>query len=180
MKSGHDSSYNAVTRPGWRLFTAFLLFFFVGMSHASSYSVKADYLYQFADYVSWSKASGNITICVVGPDPFGKALDNAIAGKKAKGRKLEARRLGASAGTGGCEIVFVSASLSGGDAAAVVGRTGSGVLTVSDKSGFIKQGGMIEFINEKDRVRFNISNSAAKKAGVKLSAQLLKLAKTVD
>ena len=50
------------------------------------------------------------------------------------------------------------------------------VLTVSDTDGFLKAGGMINFLFEGNNVRFQISDEAAKKARLKISSKLLSLA----
>ena len=55
----------------------------------------------------------------------------------------------------------------------------SGILTVSDMTGFTRRGGMIQFILDGDRVRFEINLAATKRAGLNLSSQLLKLAVAV-
>jgi hypothetical protein len=52
------------------------------------------------------------------------------------------------------------------------------VLTVSDAEGFGKEGVLINFyISEDDRVRFEISSNEVKRSPLKISAQLLRLAR---
>jgi hypothetical protein len=53
------------------------------------------------------------------------------------------------------------------------------VLTVSDMPRFTERGGMIQFILEGNRVRFQVNLTAAQNAGLTLSSQLLKLAALV-
>ncbi|MCX5637000.1 MAG: YfiR family protein, partial [Planctomycetota bacterium] len=55
----------------------------------------------------------------------------------------------------------------------------SPVLTISEMEGFIEKGGMINFITEESKVRFEINDSAAKKSGLQISSKLLSLAKKV-
>jgi uncharacterized protein len=55
----------------------------------------------------------------------------------------------------------------------------SAVLTVSDFPEFLKRGGMIQFVLEGNRVRFEVNLSAAKNAGLTLSSELLKVAAAV-
>jgi len=50
------------------------------------------------------------------------------------------------------------------------------VLTVSDIRGFADHAGMIEFLMEHDRVRFEVNLNATQKAGLALSSELLKVA----
>jgi hypothetical protein len=56
---------------------------------------------------------------------------------------------------------------------------GSSVITVADMGGFLEAGGMIQFLNENDRVRFAINVDATSRAKLKLSSKLLSLAKVV-
>ena len=53
------------------------------------------------------------------------------------------------------------------------------VLTVADIDGFARRGGTIGFFREKNRIRFEINEESAKKAGLKLNAKLLYLGKIV-
>jgi hypothetical protein len=53
------------------------------------------------------------------------------------------------------------------------------VLTVSDTNEFLKSGGMINFILERSKVRFEVNLTAAEKAKLDIRSQLLRLAKTV-
>jgi len=49
---------------------------------------------------------------------------------------------------------------------------GRSILTVGDIDGFAKQGGMIRFITEKNKVRFRINLEAAKAAKLTISSKL--------
>ena len=53
------------------------------------------------------------------------------------------------------------------------------VLTVSDMMGFLRRGGMINFVIQEDTVRFDINLEAAQRAELKVSSQLLKVARAV-
>jgi hypothetical protein len=56
---------------------------------------------------------------------------------------------------------------------------GQPVLTVADMPGFAQAGGILDLITIDDRLRFNVNTTAAERAGLKLSAKLLRLAATV-
>ncbi len=57
--------------------------------------------------------------------------------------------------------------------------SGSNVFTVADRAGFARGGGIANFIRANKKIRFEINPSAAKKAGLKVSSRLLRLAKVV-
>ena len=59
------------------------------------FEVKAAYLYNFARFVEWPAAAtarDPFTICVLGSDPFGRALDTTVANVSLRGAKVAARR----------------------------------------------------------------------------------------
>lgn len=55
----------------------------------------------------------------------------------------------------------------------------SSVLTIGETSGFLEFGGIINFLTEDNKVRFEISNVSGKKAKLRISSKLLHLAKRV-
>ena len=63
--------------------------------------------------------------------------------------------------------------------AAILASVPLGVLTVGDGERFVRGGGMVAFIIENRRVRFDINPSAAAGAGLKISSKLLSLARHV-
>jgi hypothetical protein len=54
-----------------------------------------------------------------------------------------------------------------------------GVLTVSDIREFLDAGGIVSFVIEDNKVRFDINLTASEKAGLRIRSQLLRLAKKV-
>ncbi len=148
------------------------------------YQVKAAFLYNFAKFVEWPKASPaeaspSITLCVLGEDPFGPFLDE-LQGKAIKGKKWINRKTGFSKNLKDCQLVFISGSEKGNLAQILGSLDGSNVLTIGDTEGFAQKGVMINFYLEEKKVRFEINIEAAKKAGLKISSNLLKLARIVQ
>ena len=147
------------------------------------YQVKAAYIYRFARFVEWpSDAPGRIaptlTVCALGKSPFGDAL-NSIAGKTVGGRRVAVIYISRIEELEACDILFISVSERaklGHILASVASRP---ILTISDIKRFVTAGGMIGFVSVNDRVRFEINQRAAQRSGMRISAQLLKLATTV-
>jgi len=148
-------------------------------SPPSEYQIKAAFLLNFTKFIEWpaGEAAGSpFSICVLGEDPFGPVLDQLVEGETVGGRKIAVRRIRAEA-TGSCEILYVSKQEQ--NIRAVLAGAGAGVLTVGEGDEFLDNGGMIAFILENRRVRFNIDQGAAQKAGLKLSSRLLAVARSV-
>jgi hypothetical protein len=149
----------------------------------SEYQVKAVYLYNFGHFVEWPEAtaakSNSFGICILGRDPFGPILDSTIAGESIGGKNVIARRISKAQETLDCRILFISASEDNHlkDDLNMVDRMG--VLTVSDAPHFLEGGGMIQFVADGNKVRFEVNVSNAADAGLALSSDLLKVAHAV-
>lgn len=150
----------------------------------TEYEVKAAYLYNFGRFVEWPQNSAashenEFTICVLGHDPFGPALDATISGEKIDGKNVVARRISKVEEAAGCRVIFITPT-KGGQMKGILAALGnSGVLTVSDMPMFVDDGGMVQFVMTDERVRFEINLTAARQAGLNLSSELLKVAAKV-
>lgn len=142
------------------------------------YPVKAAFLFQFARFVEWPAAAeaGALEIGVVGPDPFGEALERAIAGKAVGGRPLIIRRFATAEDVRSCAILFVSEQ-EGPQLSRILSRLGSAaVLTVGEGREFVRAGGMVGFFVEDNRVRFEVNLKATDAGGLRVSSRLLGVA----
>ncbi len=147
------------------------------------YLIKAAFLYKFAKFVDWpAKAFPNdrtpLTICILGKEPFGAALET-IKDKKVRGRKLVIQRLARLEDLKQCHILFISASEEKRLPELLSTIKGKAILTVSDMKGFAHCGGIINLVTIEKKIRFEINLDAAHLAGLKISSKLLKLAKIV-
>lgn len=146
---------------------------------AGEYQVKAVYLFNFGKFVTWpspSPKSDSFPVCVLGTDPFGQILDKTLAGEEINGQKLVARRIANASEAIDCRIIFIGASEASRikETLATIGKTSA--LTVGEMPGFLANGGMIQFVVRDNKVHFSVNISAAEKAGLILSSQLLKVA----
>ena len=146
---------------------------------AGEYQVKAVFLFRFAQFVEWppevfSDAQAPIVIGVLGEDPFGGFLDEAVAGERVNRRPLEVRRYRRMDEIGGCHILFIAESEEA-RLEQILGRLkGRAILTVGDSDGFARRGGMIRFVEEKNRIRFRVNASATRAAHLVISSKLLR------
>ncbi len=155
-----------------------------GQQAPTEYQVKAAYLFNFLKFVVWPDGSfadplAPIVIGVVGEDPFGSTLPQVVTGKTVQGRDLVIRNYRTGENLRGAQILFISASERKHLPAILSSLRGSSVLTVADMEGFLDAGGMIQFVNENDRVRFAINVEATTQGRLKMSSKLLSLAKVV-
>jgi hypothetical protein len=151
---------------------------------AGEYEVKAAFLYNFAKFVEWpdrsfASAQSDFAICVLGNDPFGQTLDDALEGKMIGSRRVKLERVKDAARARECQVVFVAPSESQRLPEIIDQLRGASVLVVGETDGFAQAGGTVQFTLEQDRVRFTINPDAAERAGLRLSSKLLALAKIV-
>jgi hypothetical protein len=146
--------------------------------------VKATYLYNFGRFVQWppnvaAAQDNSFPICVLGQDPFGPTLDSTLAGESLDGKPVVARRISRAQEVGDCRILFISSTEENHLKQILAALENTLVLTVSDMPDFSRRGGMIQFVLEGSRVRFEINLASAEAAKLSVSAELLKVAVTV-
>jgi hypothetical protein len=150
----------------------------------NEYQVKAAFLYNFAKFVEWlpeafGESEAPFVVGVLGEDPFGNALDQIINGKSVNGRPLVVKRLKWGQNLRSCHILFISSSEQKRLVQIFESLRGANVLTVGDMDKFGQQGGVIHFIMEESKVRFEINAEVAGQARLKISSKLMALAKAV-
>jgi len=150
---------------------------------AAEYEVKAAFLYNFIQFVDWPEAAfydgrSSFRVCVLGDDPFGDSLKTVVK-EEVAGRKLTLWRVKAMNDPAGCQLLFVSPSERQRLPQILAAVRGAPVLTVGDTEGFLEKGGIINFVGEGARVRFEINQDMAKQSGLRISSKLLRLATRV-
>jgi hypothetical protein len=151
---------------------------------ATEYQIKAAFLFNFVKFVEWPSDSfpseaAPLQICVLGQNPLGQELENLTRGKTVSGRALEINHVSSLQRAKTCQLLFVSSSERRRTQEILAAMEEASVLTVGDEEGFARAGGVINFVFENDRVRFEINVDAATRARLKISAKLLALAKLV-
>jgi hypothetical protein len=153
-------------------------------SKPNEYQVKATYLYNFGRFVKWpgtvpAGKGDSFRVCVLGQDPFGTILDSTLAGEALDGKPVVLRRISRPQEAGECRILYISSTEEKRLKEILTAVDENGVLTVSDIPGFTRRGGIIQFVLEGDRVRFEINLASAESARLVLSSELLKVAAAV-
>jgi hypothetical protein len=151
---------------------------------AGPIQAEAACLVNFSRFVEWpSNAFQNpaapFVIGIVGKNPFGLDLARVAWRASADGRAIEIREFRLGDDIRACQILFIGWPNQKLVTQALTSLRGSSVLTVSDASGFVNWGGMIEFSQRGEEVRFAVNDEEIKRAGIKASSNLLKLASQV-
>lgn len=153
-------------------------------SSSEEYSVKAAFLFHFAQFVDWppetfKDAGSALTYCTVGEDVFHGGLEASLGGKTIGSHPLSVKHFKQAREIEGCQILFFGAAEKKSIPEALSILKGNAVLTVGESEHFVQVGGVIGFLLEDNKVRFEINLDAAEKAKLKISSRLLTLAKTV-
>ncbi|MGD9850705.1 MAG: YfiR family protein [Nitrospirales bacterium] len=147
--------------------------------------IKATYLYHFTKFVEWPTSSftlenSPLQLCVMEPDTFGPFLETTLKGKSSGTHSLIIKRHPSTKEIRQCHMLFLSkqqASLWSTLRASLAHTT---VLTVGEHGDFLKEGGMIQFYRDGQKIRFAINPQTIKQTQLRVSAKLWRLAKIVN
>jgi hypothetical protein len=150
--------------------------------HALEDAVKATYLYKFAPFVEWPAgafegAASALRICAVGSDGVAQLIGRAIADQRIGDRPVELRR-GARPG-GECHILYIAGLTPQSTAEILAAVRRTPVLTVTDGVQDARAKGIINFVIDRNRVRFEIDIQQAAENRLAISSKLLSLAVAV-
>jgi hypothetical protein len=150
----------------------------------AEYRIKAAFLFKFLGFVDWPPAvlegaETPLVIGVMGAKTLSDELDQIASGRRINGHPVQVRVLGANDSWAGLQVLFVGRAESGRLAAIALATEGQPLLVVSESEAALALGSAINFVVVDDKVRFDISLRPVDKAGLKISARLLGVARTV-
>jgi hypothetical protein len=144
--------------------------------------IKAGLLYNFLKYTQWPAASmeksSSMIVCIFGDDPFGGYL-KPMSGRTVNQREITLREVSDIKDTQNCHLLFINADKKELWPELNAFLAGKGILTVSDFSGFVASGGIIQFGRKDNRIHVELNMDAATKAGLTIHERLLKLVTVV-
>jgi hypothetical protein len=152
---------------------------------SKEYQLKAVFLWRLAQFTEWpndafDSRESPIVICVVGDNPFDGALQAAVAGETAHGRRfaIQQHRLIEQART--CHILYMTGI--GPRLAKEISTVlaGKSVLTVRDNDTLASSyETVVRFITEQNKIRLRVNLKAAAAARLVLDPRLLRAAEVV-
>ena len=150
----------------------------------SEYQLKAAFIFNFLQFVEWpaetlQSPNAPITLDIVGEDPFGPEIDNAFRNKTVNGHPVVINRMTTWDPQRFSHVVFVCRS-ERDQAPQIVEQIGNhSTFSIGDFEGFANRGGIVNFLQEEDKLRFEINVTAVKRARLQVSSKLLRLARIV-
>ena len=147
--------------------------------------IKAALIINFARHCDWppkmfDKRQNKIVLTILGSDPFGQVIDDAVRGRTVQGKYFEVRRVSDIRDLRGSHIIFISQSERNNIRKIIEyikSFRRSSVLTIGDEiDGFCKKGGIINIL---DDYTFNANWDAASDQGIILDNRLLNIANEI-
>jgi hypothetical protein len=150
----------------------------------NEYQAKASFLAAFPRFVEWppdafSAEQSPLFLCVFGDFSFGASLAQATQGTSIRGRRVEVRWARKKQDLRACHILFVSRSEGKHYGSIFKSIQGANVLTVGETSDFLASGGAIDFLITEDKLQFEVNIGAASDAHLRISSNMLALARHV-
>jgi len=173
------------------IFGLWLVLFCLGLNVARSqtvsheYPLKAVFLFNFAQFTDWpanafDKPDSPLVIGVLGDDPFGALLDDAVRDETVNGRKFVVERYRRVEDIKTCHILFISQSETRRLDKIVAALKEKPVLTVSDIDGSAYRGVCVRFITENNKIRLRINTDSLKEANLTMSSKLLRVSEIIS
>lgn len=146
---------------------------------AGEYELKAAFLYNFAVFTEWPAPPAEVKVCIIGHDPFGSSIF-PLNKKTVRGSTVRVRHIASASEARGCQLLFIAASEHGNVSQITGHLRDEPVLTVAEANGYDHREVAIVLVSSNNRIGFEINQRTAQQAGLKLSSQLLKLARQVQ
>jgi hypothetical protein len=151
-------------------------------SPSPQYRVEAAFLFNFTKFIDWPASAFNspeepFVIGILGDDPFGNFIDEVVKDEKVKEHSIKIERYADSSNIGKCHLLFINSRKKERVNELLKELTYQNVLTVSNDDNFLREGGMIQFFTEDNKIRVAINTSATKAAQISVSSKLLALAR---
>ena len=171
----------------YKALIVFLLALISGGALSNNLSVndiKTAFILKMALFIEWPENSNvfeegeAFTICVQHPDKRYASLEKWVTKGKIKDKQVDLLYIGNNLSRlDHCNVLYFSDNQN--LQAIVETASDYGVLTISDIPGNAQRGVLINFLNDEEKIRFEINLDAAKKLGFNINPRLLKLATIV-
>lgn len=186
----------SLKRPMTRLLICVSLWLFAGAMPVALAADRVDeegllmaaFIYNFALFTQWPETDtpdakgAPFALCIAGEDALVESISR-LKGKIIKGRPLVIQSFkdaqNATPVSKKCQLLYVARSEKKNLFNLLKTVRGQSVMTLSELPQFADTGGVVELYRENGRIRFMINLTVARKVGLEISPNLLKLATSV-
>jgi hypothetical protein len=146
-------------------------------------AIKAAFLYNFTKFVEWPHAAlpSNATfhVCVLADPAHLAEITGMLQGEEVRDRPVRLLAHPAGHSVRDCHLLYFGQAETEGAVRVIAALKQAPVLTVGEGAAFAERGGMIAFVLDENRVKFDINKAAIDRAGLSVSAKLLRVARTI-
>src|SRR5579864_2772057 len=153
----------------------------VPVAPPNEYALKSVFLYNFCHFIDWPDSSFTspnepLIIGIVGDDPFGSSLKEAVEGETYHNRPIVIEHYHGPRDIKHCHLLFVGRTEASRVDAILAAVKSKSVVTVGETEDFLDHGGMIALPADKNRVRLRIRPATMRAANLNVSSKLLRFA----
>jgi hypothetical protein len=146
--------------------------------------LKAVFLYKFTNFVEWPASAEHsaepFRVCTVAAREITAIVERTMKEESVNGRRVQTSSPESTEQARKCEVLFIGRTEMARAQPLLAAVRDLPVLTVGDADRFLAQGGVINFVREENRVRFEINLDNARRAGLTISSRLLRVAAKVE
>jgi hypothetical protein len=148
---------------------------------ANEYALKSVFLYNFCHFIEWPESAFSspnepLIIGIIGDDPFGSLLKEAIQDESYHNRPITIEHYRTPRDIKHCHLLFVSRSESARLDAIISAIHSQSIATVGETDDFLDRGGMIALPTDRNRVHLKVNPAALRAANLSVSSKLLRVA----
>jgi hypothetical protein len=151
---------------------------------ASERTIKAAFLFKFAEYVEWpatlaQRRDNPFVFGVLGSGALADDLLRMTTDRTMDERPIRVRRLDPDDVLDDLQVLFIAADQKNKLDELLSSARGRPILTVTESEGALTNGSVINFTVDGERVRFEVSLDAAEASSLRLNSRLLAVAQRV-
>lgn len=145
-----------------------------------AYRVKVGFLFNFLRFADWPPsalpADQPFRLAVSADDATYAFIESTFAGKSVDHHAIIVERATLREDRPAPHLLFITRSAPPEMAQAARRYAGHPVLTIGETDGFARRGGILNFVQVDEAVRFEVNLAAAERAGLRISSRVSKMA----
>jgi len=148
------------------------------------YQVKAAYIFNLLPFTTWPATAfrspdAPLNLCIATPNPFGDALRQTFQSERVGSHPVAIVPITSPGAVIDCHVLFIGSDADATGALEQVAQNAP-VLTIGESPRFEQRGGMITFVIEQGRVRFDLNQTAAARVNLQFSSKVLQVARNIS
>ncbi len=143
--------------------------------------IRAAMVFNFCKFVDWPRENqpNELVLGVMGSH-ISQPDFSSINGKTVRDLPVLVKAVNSESDLAQCNLVFIADVPQQRMLDAFATSRNESILTISETEDFCTQGGIIQMVPRRGKMRFFINRDAANEAGLTMSSQLLKMARIVE